>query len=233
MNVGPAGRLHRVACRKQRLAPVSLEISLPALTSGSAADLCTDADIEALAFDTVDLQGLAADGARLLDCRLVACQLDDARLRRSRLSSCQLEGVTAAAADLVDSGWLDVVVRGGRIGALVAHGSNLMRVAFVGVRLDYVNLRGSTLAQVRLVDCRIGELDLGEADAAGITFEGCQVDRLVVTGATLKEVELTGADLEALEGVGSLSGATISQDQLTRLAPALAAHLGVKVEQAP
>jgi hypothetical protein len=45
----------------------------------------------------------------------------------------------------------------------------------------------------------------------------------------LQDVDLTGADLDALDGVGNLAGATIDENQLTRLAGAFAAHLGVTV----
>jgi uncharacterized protein YjbI with pentapeptide repeats len=222
-----------VPSRKAIGLPASLEVPLPALCSGRSDDLGTDADVEGIAFDGLDLQGLVADGARLLECRLSSCKLDDARLRRARLSSCLLQDVSATALDMADSSWLDVVVRGGRVGAFVAHGASLTRVAFVGARVDYINLRAATLTQVRLLDCRIGELDLCAAQVKTVRFEGCEVERLVVTGASLEAVDLAGADLVALEGVGSLRGAEISQDQLTRLLPALAAHLGIEVHEPP
>lgn len=79
------------------------------------------------------------------------------------------------------------------------------------------------------VDCRFGELDLGSARATDLTFEGCSAERLAVTAAQLEAVDLTGLDLQALDGAGHLRGAIISPAQLIRLAPAFAAHLGVEV----
>ena len=213
--------------------PAPLDVLLPPLQAGQAADLDGDADLDGVLFDGTDLSGVHADGASVVDCKLSACRLDEARLRRARMASCLLEDVSATALDMVDATWVDVVMRAGRLGAFVAHGADLMRVAFVGVRLDYVNLRGSTLTQVRLMNCRVGELDVGEAKVTGLQLEECVVEQLVLTGAHLAAVDLSGAQLHGLDGVGSLSGATISQDQLTRLAPALAAHLGVEVKHAP
>lgn len=218
-----------VAPRKAVVSPPSLDVQLPALRPGGCADLGPDGDIDGLAFDRVDLGGLRADDARLLECRLSSCRLDDARLRRARLTSCLLDDVSATGVDMADSAWLDVVMRGGRVGAFMAYGATLTRVAFVGARLDYVNLRGATLTQVRLLDCRVGELDLGSAQLSHVGFERCAVDRLVVTGARLEAVDLAGAEIEALDGVGSLRGARINQTQLNRMAPALAAHLGIEV----
>ena len=50
-----------------------------------------------------------------------------------------------------------------------------------------------------------------------------------MSGCTLDEVDLRGAQLAALDGIGSLAGSLITEAQLVRLAPALAAHLGIRV----
>ncbi|MGZ4665101.1 MAG: pentapeptide repeat-containing protein, partial [Frankiaceae bacterium] len=95
--------------------------------------------------------------------------------------------------------------------------------------LDYVNLRGATVSQCQFLDCRIGELDLGGAQVRDVRFPRCEIDDLDVRGATLAAADLRGARLAGLDSVGGLAGAVVTEAQLVRLAPALAAHLGIRV----
>jgi uncharacterized protein YjbI with pentapeptide repeats len=216
-----------VSPRRQPADP-PLQVTLPDLHPGGLPDL-RSGDCDGLAFDGLELPGLVVHDLRLLECRLAGCVLDDARLRGARLSSCVLDGLRATTLDLADSTWLDVVVEGGRYGAVLGQGSQLQRVAVHGVKIDYLNLRGADLNRVEVSDCTIGELDLGTSQARHLRFVRSRVDRLVLHGATLRDVDLTGADLSALEGLQSLRGALISQDQLTQLAAALADSLGIRV----
>ena len=47
---------------------------------------------------------------------------------------------------------------------------------------------------------------------------------------SLSDVDLRRLEMRVVSGVGSLAGATISGEQLTELAPLLAQHLGLQVE---
>ena len=62
-----------------------------------------------------------------------------------------------------------------------------------------------------------------------MTFEDCRVGRLDVTRAQLRQVDLRGAELAAVDGTAGLKGATISEQQLLELAGAFADHLGLTV----
>ncbi len=187
------------------------------------------AELDGLDFDGVDLGDLELDGAELLDCRFAGCRLDGTRLRRGRLVSCVLTDVHATTLDVADSSWRDVLVRDSRIGALTAHGVELRSVTVEGGKLDYVNLRAADLTRVRFRDARIGELDLGSATVTDVRFDGCSIERLVLGGAACSDVHLEHAELAAVEGIGSLAGVVVSEIQLTLLAPALAAHVGLTV----
>jgi uncharacterized protein YjbI with pentapeptide repeats len=205
------------------------ELELPELRPAERGDLRPDRHHDELAFDELELADLDLDEASFVDCRFSACSLDDVHLRRARLTTCLLDDVRATALDTSSSTWTTVVLRRSRIAALVGHAVRLDRVTFAGDRLDYVNLRGGTLDRVQFVDCRIGELDLGGATLTQVRFAGCRIDSLVLHGCTLSDVDLRGADLSAVEGIGSLAGATISDVQLGLLAPALAEHLQIRV----
>ena len=54
-----------------------------------------------------------------------------------------------------------------------------------------------------------------------MTLSGCTIGSLVLSHATLRDVDLRGARIETVEGVAGMSGSWISGDQLVALAPAL------------
>jgi uncharacterized protein YjbI with pentapeptide repeats len=205
------------------------DLALPELGIGRPDDVGREQAVDGLLLDGLDLSGVDATGVALDECLLRSCVLDDAVLTRARLTSCLLDQVRATSLEAQRSTWRDVVVRGSRIGALIVHGAELTRVTVAASRLDFVNLRGATAAQVQFTGCRIGELDVGQARLRDVRFVDCQVERLVLTGSELERVDLRGAGLTEVEGIGSLAGALIDGGQLQQLAPALAGHLGIAV----
>lgn len=60
-------------------------------------------------------------------------------------------------------------------------------------------------------------------------FRNCTVETLVLTGATLKDVDLRGAELRHITGIDYLRGATVSPLQLQELAAHLAEQMGISV----
>jgi len=97
------------------------EVALPSeLRRAGPDDLRPDSRHDGLLFEDVDLAGMSAEDAGVLECRFSGYVLDEGRWRRARLSSCVLEDVRATALDVSDGKWSDVVVRRGRIGALEA-----------------------------------------------------------------------------------------------------------------
>ena len=208
--------------------PAAPVVALADLVPGSASDVAPEGDCDGLDLADLDLSGRVAERVRLVDCRVTRCRLDGAVLRRARVTGCAWDGVTATDLDAARSTWLDVDLAGCRVGALVLPGSDLARVRLRGGKVDYLNLRAATLTDVRLDDVVVGELDLGGATATRLRVDG-GVGRLDVTGAVLRDVDLRGADLRALTGLGGLAGAVVSTGQLTSLAPALADHVGLRV----
>ena len=70
----------------------------------------------------------------------------------------------------------------------------------------------SDLSQLCFSDCELGDAELFNVDRQG---------------SDLRDNELAG-----LRGVGCLRGATVDSLQLLELGPALAAHVGLDVEEA-
>jgi len=204
------------------------DVDLPELTA-FVGDLEPDGDYDALELRDLDLSHQSAENARFLDCRLVACVLDDAALSHAQIADSVLTEVRAVTLDAIDSAWRDVAVTGARLGAVTAYGAQLTRVRITGGKLDYVNLRDGALTDVVIEDCTIGELDLVGARLTRVSLDRCRVGQLDVMHATLDRFDLRGAELAELRGLGDLRGAIITPAQLTDLAPALATHAGLTV----
>jgi hypothetical protein len=130
------------------------------------------------------------------------------------------------------STWRRVEVTGGRIGSAELYDGSWRSVSVTGGKIGYLNARAAEWQDVRFVDCTFDELDLSSASVTRLALDGCQVGTLTVSGARLADVDLRRADLRALTGVAGLAGSWISSDQLTELAPHLAAHLKITVDNA-
>jgi uncharacterized protein YjbI with pentapeptide repeats len=204
------------------------EVTLPELIPFGGA-LGPDGDYDAIELRDRDLSGQSAENARFLDCRIVRCVLDAASLSRAQIAGSVLAEVRAHTLSAADSVWRDVAITGCRLGAVTGHGAQVTRLRVSGGKFDYVNLRDAALTDVVIEDCTIGELDLVGARLTRVTFERCRVGVLDLTRATLDRVDLRGADLAGLRGLGHLRGAIITPAQLIELSQALAAHLGLTV----
>ncbi|SDF71106.1 pentapeptide repeat-containing protein [Klenkia brasiliensis] len=198
---------------------------LPPLTDGGPHDLA-GGSADGLRFTDLEPTG---EAGQLLECLVEGCALDGLSLVRARLSTTGLLRCTATELLAHDGTWLDVVVEGGRYGALTAHGASWTRVTLTGVRADYVNLRGATLVEVEVVDCTLRELDLGGADLRRLRVTGGELGTLHLSGARCRDVDLTGAGLPDLDGVTGLRGATISAAQLVGWSGGMAAELGIRI----
>jgi uncharacterized protein YjbI with pentapeptide repeats len=219
-----------VATRGKRSGPPE-RIDLAALAPFDGWELEASGDYDSLDFEGTDLSGQSAAGASFVACRLAGCRLDGASLAGARLSECLVEEPGAASLDVADGTWREVVVQGGRIGALTGTRAAWTDVRLRSVRADYVVLPGAKLRHVALEDCAIDELDLGGAEVEGLTLAGCTIATLVLDEARLTEADLRGARIGAVRGVGGLRGATLTPEQVMDLAPALAAFAGITVRR--
>ena len=213
----------------RRSAASRSHVSLPELRPFDGRGLEAGGEYDAVDFVDLDLTEQDAGDARFLECRLLRCSLDGASMRRARIVGSLLADANATSLDLSDSTWRDGEIAGGRLGALSLAGASLTGVRVHGGRFGFVNLIGAHLEDVVFEGCEVASLGAHSAQLRRVTFVDCTVDELDVTGAALTEVDLSGARLRSLIGVENLRGATIAEDQLTDLAPVLAAQLGLEV----
>lgn len=211
-------------------APRRPEVVLPELGAQRSGPE-PDGSYDGVAFEDADLGGSEAAGARFLECTLRNCSLDEAHWPRARLLDSVLEAVTGAGTQLASAELRDVELRDARMGGVQLHGAELSRVLVHGGKIDFLNLRQSRLLDVTFENCVLVEPDFGGAVLERVAFPGCVLRGADFSSAALTDVDLRDtAELEIAAGVGRLGGATISPAQLTALAPAFAAELGVRVE---
>lgn len=202
------------------------------LTDARAEDLEGDGRYEGLRI-AGDATGAALGGLALDECVLDRVRLDDAAVDGARLTDTVLDGVTATALRGRRFAARDVRLDGCRVGAAEWAEAEWDRVHLTACRIDYLGLADARLTDVLLSDCTIGELDLRGAAVTRVALERCRVASLSLHEAALQRLDLRGADLERIDGVGALRGAVVSGEQLQQLAPLLAEAFGIAVEQRP
>lgn len=172
-----------------------------------------------------------AGTASFLDCHFEGADLSGVRADRARFSHCRFTDVRASELRLVDASLLDSELTDCRLGAVDASGLEVRRVRWAAGKVDFVNFRAASLREVTFTGVEFGELDLLTARLKKVTFADCRIGRLALSGVALSEVDLSGAELSVVDGVGSLAGARLSGEQVAQLAGALAEHLGIDVAQ--
>ncbi len=222
----------RDAARSSRRPAPATSIELPELAPLAGDALQASTDYEAVDLVGLDLTGKRADNADLLHCRLARCSLDELSLTRARLSACLVTECRGSAVDLADSIVRDTLLADGRFGLLSAPRSTWSSVRVRGGKIDLLDLSLGRLSDLAFEGCVIRVLDLTGARLRTAIFERCEVHELVLDDARLADVDLTGADLRLVRGIGQLRGTTIGRPQLLDLAPQLAAHVGLTVRDA-
>ncbi|WP_420363475.1 pentapeptide repeat-containing protein [Curtobacterium aetherium] len=213
------------APRPTTTAPSDLEPWAP-----GPGDVLTGDRIEGRRIAVLDLRDERLPDLEIEECVVETLRAGDADLRGLRVRDSVVEVLDAAVLRAPSGDWRDVRVDGGRIGSAELHGGSFSVVEFVGMKLGFVNLRGSTLTDVVFRDCVIDELDIADARLRRVSFVGSTVREVAGTNTRIEDVDLRGADLDRVERLDGLRGATIGGDQLYALAPLFAAQAGYRVE---
>ena len=210
--------------------PVLTAPDLSRLRDGAADELAAGEMVEDLRLAEADLSGAGLSAISLLSCRFSEVFADDTDLTAARLVDCRLERLSSTYLHSPRSTWRAVELTGSRIGAWEIYDADLESVLIEDCRLGFANLAGTALRNVLIRSTRIDELDLSGIEAERVRFEDCRVGTLRLRGGSLSDVDLRGLEMRVVSGVGSLGGATVSGEQLTELAPLLAQHLGLRVD---
>jgi len=198
-----------------------------------------EGDYDRAWFDGSAFSDALAGGSRFADCGFTGATFDGGRMRRARLSQVWFGETRFVAFDLAESSLTDVWLSGCVLAGVQAFALTTRRVTFRDCKLDSVNFRDCSFTDVRFEDCVLRDVDFGGAKLTRVRFPGCTLTGADFTKVTCTDVDLRGARLGASTGEAgiragydSLRGARIDTLQLVTLAPLLAHHLGITVEDA-
>lgn len=212
--------------------PVAPAVDAPdlgALQPAVVDDLGPRAELLGRRLTDLVLDGADLRQATLEECELAGVRVVDSDLSGVRLRDCVVSGLDAPTLKAPRTDWRDVVLTQSRLGGVEIFDARWRSVRVSDSKLGFVNLRGARLEDVIISGCQVEELDLTGATASRVALPGCRIAQLTLTGATLTDVDLRGAELTVLTGIAGLAGTYVNGDQLTLLAPLLAAHLGITV----
>ncbi|MFY9650155.1 pentapeptide repeat-containing protein [Trebonia sp.] len=201
-------------------------------------ELELDGDYDRVRFDSAAFAEAVAGGSRFAESAFTGVTFDGGRLRRARLSDVWVSETRFIALDAAECSWTDAWFSGCVLAGVQAFSSVLRRVTLRGCKLDSVNFRECKLTDVLFEDCVLRDADFGGAKLTRVRFPGCTLSDADFSKVTCTDVDLRGATLggDGVAGVragyDSLRGARIDTLQLMTLAPLLAHHLGIAVEDA-
>ncbi|MDP3949637.1 pentapeptide repeat-containing protein [Microbacterium sp.] len=155
--------------------------------------------------ERVDLTGATVLDVAAKDLRIASMSLRNAGIRRLRIT-------------------------GGRIGTLDLSGSRLDELEIRDVRIDYLTFGGAKGSDILIADSTIRTLDLPQAEITRMAFVACRSDEVDPRGLRAKDVDLRGLDAEMFTDANGLRGTTLTTFQIQKLAPAIAAGLGIQIK---
>jgi uncharacterized protein YjbI with pentapeptide repeats len=203
-------------------------------------ELELDGDYDRVRFDGSAFSGVVAGGSRFAESAFTGVAFDGGRLRRARMSDVWFSETRFVAVDIAESSWTDVWLSGCVLAGVQAFAGVLRRVNFRNCKLDSVNFRECSLTDAAFEDCVLRDADFRGAKLTRVRFGGSTLSGADFTKVTCTDVDLRGATLGSgssgeagiRAGYDSLRGARIDTSQLMTLAPLLAHHLGITVEDA-
>ena len=196
----------------------------------AAAQLTAHASHEISRFQDVDVAGRDLAGSTFTECELVGWSANETSFRDARFADTRIDRLNAPVFVAPRVSMRDVVVENSRMGSLEIYDATLNSVVISHSKLDWTNLRASKVTDVLFRECAFAEIDLGGAVLERVAFENCTAEKIDLTGARLKHVDLRGLDVQAIDGLQGLKGATISSSQALLMIGAFAAHLGITIE---
>jgi uncharacterized protein YjbI with pentapeptide repeats len=126
--------------------------------------------------------------------------------------------------------YAELEVAGADLSGSRLEGASFLHCTFRSIEADVARWRGVSARKVTFGSSRMTGIHLNEAELSVVRFERCRLARASFRDASCRSTDLRGSSLDDLDGAGGLAGATIDAVQLMELAPALARHIGLRVD---
>jgi len=204
--------------------------ALPPLIAAARADLANSAVLDGVELSGADLSGVHATSMRMMEVALRNCTADE-------FTTPGVSGVDTFVGDVRvqtwrahNGAWRDATFTSLRVGAWLADGTELVDVQITGSKVDLLSLRGARITRLTVTDCTVETLDLTGAEVTNLVVSGGSIGELLTPDARMTNLDVSGADVRMVSGPSHLRGLVISHQQLSDLAPAFAAHMGLVVK---
>jgi uncharacterized protein YjbI with pentapeptide repeats len=174
----------------------------------------TAAHVEVVAarLERVDLAGAQLPGVVVRDVVIDRGDWANIVAYQAHLTRSTLRGVRLTGAQIVDGGLSDVVFEDAKLDLAVFRSSRMRRVEFRGCNLARADFANASIGGATFIDCDLAGAQFSQAKAEGARFSHCQLD--------------------GIGGVTSLSGASMSNDDLVLLTRVFAKALGIEIVEA-
>ena len=166
----------------------------------------------------------------ITECALVEASVDRLDISGATLVDVDMADLRATTVAGRGARLRRVRIAGGRIGTLDLADAELDEVELRGIRIDYLSFGGGRVADLLVSACTIGTLDMPLARLSRVAFLDSRADEVDTRGLRAEHLDLRGLDAASYLDLASLRGATLSSPQVEQLALALAAALGIRVE---
>lgn len=207
-------------------------------------------DLPELKLAQLDSSG--PDGDLIIDGVLVENQISEpVWARRLRVTESELRGVAIDAGDVPGLQLSDVILRDCDLSNIDGREGSLRRVEVHGSRLVGFGLAAGTIEDLRVIDSTLAlaslafaqlrnvvfdRVDLAEASfmearLESVAFVDCRLVGADFRGAKQKDCLIRGTPLEGILGTDWLEGIRMPWADVLASAPALAAALGIVIEQ--
>jgi uncharacterized protein YjbI with pentapeptide repeats len=210
--------------------PFAPRVSAPDLPSDLVEGRGWDRDGEYFQQHLAELDATTdASHAEISESRLTGASVDSLTLTGASLVDVEIDQLRATTVSARGSRLRRVRFTGGRIGTLDLGMADIDEVELRGIRIDYLTLGGARIEDLLVAGCVIGSLDLPQTTAKRVRFDDTRADEVDARGLRAEDVDLSGLEMLSLTDAAALRGTTLSAVQIERLAPALAAALGIQV----
>jgi uncharacterized protein YjbI with pentapeptide repeats len=181
-------------------------------------------------YDGGDLTGVDLAGVSLMECVLDAVTLTGTGLRGARFVDTLVRSSFATSLVAARSTWRRVLLELPRWGSAELFDSTFESVQLRGGKIDFLNFRGAKLTDVLIEDAQITELDLAGFTGTRVAIRNCRIDTLDLTRANCIDVDLRDTSFSRVVGIEGMRGTILNEIQLAEFAPVLAGLLGIRIE---
>jgi uncharacterized protein YjbI with pentapeptide repeats len=195
-------------------------------------ELVDDAALRGLGFFDIDLSGRSAESVEFDQCRFRNADLGGVSLVRAAFTDCLFENGNLANLRVQTSSMRRAGLSASRMTGVHWVDGVLRDVTVSECRADLTSFRFTRFNNVVFEGCNLTRADFQNADVSGVQFIGCDLTGAQFSQATMAGTRFSNCALAGIGGVASFAGAILANQDLIALSHALAAALGIRIEDA-